>query len=65
MAAQNDAIRINYINAKIDNTQENGKCSLCVDRDETVNHIITKLAIKGRRLVVKGDPLGIVQEIQI
>ena len=29
-----------YIKAKIDNTQQNGKCWLSVDKDETVIHII-------------------------
>ena len=35
--------------ARIDKTQQNSKCRLCGDRDETINHIIneyTKLAQK-------------------
>ncbi|MUZ80509.1 hypothetical protein GLN52_23935 [Shigella flexneri] len=40
--AQNNAIRTNYIKAKIDKTQENSKCRLCGQRDETVNHIISE-----------------------
>ena len=40
MAAQNSAIRTNHIKAKIDKTQQNSKCRLCGDRDETINHII-------------------------
>ena len=44
--AQNNAIRTNYIKAKIDKTQQNSKCGLCDDRDETINHIISKLALK-------------------
>ena len=49
MAAQNNAIRTNYIKAIIDNTQQNSKCRLRGDRDETINHIISecsKLTLK-------------------
>ena len=48
MAAQNNAIRTNHIKARIDKTQQNSKCMLCVDRDETINHIskCSKLAQK-------------------
>ena len=41
IAAQNNAIRINYMKAKIKNTQQNCKCTLCGDREETINHIIS------------------------
>ena len=49
MAAQNNAVRTNHIKARIDNTQQNSKCRLCDDRDETINQIIiecSKLAQK-------------------
>ena len=49
IAAQNNAIRTNHIKARIDKTQQNSKCRLCGDRDETINHIInecSKLAQK-------------------
>ena len=49
IAAQNCAIRTNHIKARIDKTQQNSKCRLCGDRDETINHIIrewSKLAQK-------------------
>ena len=36
MAAQNNAIRTNHIKARIDKTQQNSKCRLCGDRDETI-----------------------------
>ena len=42
MAAQNSTIRTNHIKARIDKTQQNSKCRLCGDRDETINHIISK-----------------------
>ena len=41
-AAQNDAIRTNHIKARIDKTQQNSRCKLCGDRDEMINHIISK-----------------------
>ena len=50
MATQNSAIRTNRIKVRIDKTQQNSKCRLCGDRDETFNHIInecSKLAQKG------------------
>ena len=48
MAAQNSAIRTNHIKARIDKSQQNSKCRLCGDRDETINHIseCSKLAQK-------------------
>ena len=49
IAAQDNAIRTNHIKARIDKTQQNSKCTLYGDRDETINHIImefSKLAQK-------------------
>ena len=42
MAAQTSVIRTNHIKARIDKTQQNCKCGLCDDRDETINHIISE-----------------------
>ena len=42
IAAQDNAIRTNHIKARIDKTQQNSKCRLCRDRDETINHIISE-----------------------
>ena len=45
----NNNIRTNHIKARIDKTQQNSKCRLCGDIDETINHIIrecSKLAQK-------------------
>ena len=39
IAAQDNAIRTNHIKARIDKTQQNSKCRLCGDRDETINHL--------------------------
>ena len=46
IAAQNNAMRTK---PRIGRTQQNGKCRLCSDKDETINHIIiecSKLALK-------------------
>ena len=42
MAAQNIQIKINYVKGKIDKTQQNTRCRLCIDRDEIINHIISE-----------------------
>ena len=42
IAAQNNVVRTNHIKARIDKTQQNSKCRLCGDRDETINHIISE-----------------------
>ena len=42
IAAQDNAIKTNHIKARIDKTQQNSKCRLCGDRDETTNHIISE-----------------------
>ena len=38
IVVQNNAIRTNYIKAKIDYTQQNSKCKFRIKRDETINH---------------------------
>ena len=42
IAAQNNAIRTKQIKERIDKMPQNSKCRLCVDRDETINHIISE-----------------------
>ena len=42
IATQNNTIRTNHIKARIDTTQQNSRCRLCGDRDETINHIISE-----------------------
>ena len=46
IAAQNKAIRSNYVKARIDKMQQNCKCRLCGDRDETIISKCSKLAQK-------------------
>ena len=41
-AAQDNVIITNHIKVRIDKSQQNNKCRLCGDRDETINHIISK-----------------------
>ena len=42
IAAQDNAVRTNHNKARIDKTQQSSKCRLCGDRDETINHLISK-----------------------
>ena len=49
IAAQDNAIRTNHIKARIDKTQQNSKCSLCGDRDETINHVISECSKLAQR----------------
>ena len=42
IAAQNNAIRTNYVKAKIDKMQQNSRCRLYGVRDEMINNIISK-----------------------
>ena len=41
IAAQSNSIKTKY-KAKIDKMQQNSKCRLCGDRDESINHIISE-----------------------
>ena len=49
IAAQNNTIRTNHIKGKIDKTQQNSKCRLCNDRDETINHTIRSIRLDTSR----------------
>ena len=59
-----------YIKAKIDNTGKNNKCRLCGDRwnSKSDNKWRQQIGAKGIQdkawMGRKGDPLGIVQEIE-
>ena len=50
IATQNNAIKNNQFKARIDNTQQNCKCRLCSDRDETINYIISECSILGQKM---------------
>ena len=56
IAAQNNAIRTNYIKARIDKTQQNSKCRLCGDRNEIISHIISECS----KLAQKECKIGLV-----
>ena len=49
ISAQNNAIKYHHIKARIDKMQQNSKCRLCGDRDETINHIISKCSKLAQR----------------
>ena len=49
IAAQESALRTNHIKARIDKTQQNSKCRLCGDRDETINHLISECSKLAQR----------------
>ena len=42
IATQNNAVRTNHIKARIDKMQQNSRCRLCGEGDESINHIIRK-----------------------
>ena len=68
IATCNNAIRTNNIKAKSDNMQQNSKCMLCGDKDETVNLISEcsqTCAKKVQDETWLDGPLRIVQEIEI
>ena len=50
-ATQNNAMRTNYVEAKIDKTQQNGKCRVCDERDKTINHRITECSKMAERVL--------------
>ena len=49
IAAQYNTIRTNHIKVRIDKTQQNSKCRLSGDRDETINHIISECSILSQK----------------
>ena len=42
MAAENNAIRTTHIKARIDNQQQNNRCWVYLNMDDTINHIKSK-----------------------
>ena len=47
--AQNNAIKTNYVQAKLDKMQQNNRCGWCVYRDKTINHIISECSKLGKK----------------
>ena len=59
IAVQDSAIRTNHMKARIDKTQQNSKCRLCGDRDETIYHIISECSkLAQREYKVRHDWVG-------
>ena len=48
-AAQEQVIRTNSIKAYIDKSQEQRKCRMCGERDETVNHLVSECSKRAQR----------------
>ena len=44
MSTQDQVIRTNNIKAKIDKTQENGKCRMCGKAEDSVNHALSEFS---------------------
>ena len=66
MAAQNSAIRTNHIKVRIDKTQQNSKCRLCGDRDETINHIISEYSkLAQKEYKARHDWVGKVMHLEM
>ena len=42
LAAQEQALRTNYVKNKIDRSSNNPKCRICKEKDETINHVISE-----------------------
>ena len=49
LAAQEQAISTNAIKAYIDKSQEQSKCRMCGERDETVNHLVSECSKLAQR----------------
>ena len=47
-----------HIKARIDKTQQNSKCRLCDDRDETINHIISECSELAQEYMARHDWVG-------
>ena len=58
IAAQDNAIRTNHIKVRIDKTQQNSKCRLCSDRDETINLIISECSKLAQEYKARHDWVG-------
>ena len=65
IAAQNNAIRTNPVKARTDNIQQNSKCRLCGDRNETINHISECNELAQKEFKTRHEWVEIVQEIYI
>ena len=49
LVVQEQAVRTNLIKAKIDNTQEQSKCRMCVEKHETVSQLISECSKMAQR----------------
>ena len=59
IAAQNNAIRTNHLKTRIDKMQQNSKCRLYVERDETINPIISEcIKLAQKEYMTRHDWVG-------
>ena len=54
IAAQKNIIRTNGIKARINKMQQNSRCRLCGERDETINHIQSECSKLGQKEYMMG-----------
>ena len=54
MAAQEQAIRTNLIKAKIDKSQQESKCRMCGEADESINHKLNECKMLAQRDYKRG-----------
>ena len=50
-SSKNNAIRPNYVKTKLDKTQQNNKCRLSGDRDETIDQIMSECNVSSQKRV--------------
>ena len=60
ITAQDNAIRTNNIKGRIGKTQQSGKCRLCGDRNETINHMISECSKLAQKEYKENSPLTLV-----
>ena len=59
IVAQNNTIRTKHIKARIDKTQQNSRCWLCDERDETINHLISECSkLAQKEYKIRHDWMG-------
>ena len=58
-------MRTNYVEAKIDKTQQYSKCRLCGDKDKTINHTVVCCLRAQKEYKIKHDCVGKVIDMEL
>ena len=58
MITQEQVIRTNNTNAKIDKTEENSQCRMCGKAEESVNHVLSEWRNLAQKRSIKYDMIG-------